>query len=801
MNPLLEQFVAEADELLASVSEGLLRLERDPHDEDIVNSVFRAAHTFKGSSGLFDLPELTALTHAAEDLLDAVRGGEIALTGDLTDTLLAAFDVVRAWMDHIAETGTTPPDAVPVRVKLAARLRAPLGEGPDPAVVEALVTPQAVHRAPDWLAVCGEEYLRSLAQHLSVTSSRVRAFHYQPEAGCYFRGEDPLGLVRQVPALDQLQVRMPTPMPTPEEFDEYSNVVAFVGTTRAGLGELEYLFRYVDEEVEIAVVDGESIERLLAGEPEESAPAEPAAASTELDERHSLALRILTAQLETLGAPCPPDGLEGRVRSAAAAAQAALMALESTELGADLDAAVEASLAEGTTAPLTSALTAIAETAGAAAPNVRTNVVNPNEDAAPESAEPQVESGRAPAAEADTGGPVARVLRVDQAKVDRLLEIVGELTVANNALPFLVGDAQTPDTLRLARKVKDQYSVLGRICEELQGSVMDIRMLPVSVAFARMPRLVRDLSRKLDKEVRLDVEGEDTQADKDVIEALAEPLIHLVRNSLDHGIETPDQRTEAGKPTEALLAVRATSEADAVIVEVIDDGRGIDPERVKAKAVERNLIDAAAAAAMSPEDAVNLVFEPGFSTAAAISDVSGRGVGMDAVRSSVERLGGSVALRSTPGQGSTVTLRLPLSMAVSQVMVIRVLDQRFGVPVDSVIETVRIPRSRVQKVGGMPVLDMRGVLVPIVDLAQLLGMGTVSSEDEEDISVLVCQAGPDRIGLEISDFHHNTDVIVKALGGIVAGTPGFRGTALLGDGFVLLVLDVKELVRYACPVG
>ena len=342
MNPLLQQFVGEADDLLAAVGEGLLRLERDPGDEEIVNSVFRAAHTFKGSSGLFDLPELTALTHAAEDLLDAVRGGEVRLTGDLTDTLLAAFDVVRAWMQHIEETGSTPPDAAVVRVKLAARLRAPLGDAIDPAQIELAVTPPAVHDAPAWLLAAGEDHLRSLGEWLRTTSARIRAFRYRPDPGCYFRGEDPLHLVRQVPALDILRLRMPEPLPALEDFDEYGNLLELVGITRAGLGELEHLFRYVDDEVEVVVLDGDGLLRLLDGPPPEAAPVPPV--PPELDERHALALRILTAQLETLQAPCAPEALEGRLRSAVAAARAALVALDAADLDVDLDAALAAAL-------------------------------------------------------------------------------------------------------------------------------------------------------------------------------------------------------------------------------------------------------------------------------------------------------------------------------------------------------------------------------------------------------------------------------------------------------------------------
>jgi two-component system chemotaxis sensor kinase CheA len=320
---------------------------------------------------------------------------------------------------------------------------------------------------------------------------------------------------------------------------------------------------------------------------------------------------------------------------------------------------------------------------------------------------------------------------------------------------------------------------------------MDVRMLPVSTAFARAPRLVRDLSRKLGKKVRLVQEGEDTAADKDVIEMLTEPLVHLVRNSLDHGIETPEQRAAAGKPEEATLLLRAAPDGDAVLVEIVDDGRGIDTDAVRRKAYERGLISEEALESLPDDEAAQLIFAPGFSTAEVISDVSGRGVGMDAVRSSIERLGGSVSMENHRGQSLTVRLRLPLTMAVSRVLLLTAGGQRFGVPLDDVVETVRVDRADVTRVAGHPVLALRDDVVPLVSLGRLLDSG--SDLEADALNVLVVRTGTGPLGLVVDRFHQNTDVIMKPLEGFLAGTPGYCGTALLGDGLVLLVLDVKEL--------
>jgi two-component system chemotaxis sensor kinase CheA len=402
----------------------------------------------------------------------------------------------------------------------------------------------------------------------------------------------------------------------------------------------------------------------------------------------------------------------------------------------------------------------------------------------------------------DPGGQVGtRVLRVDQEKVDRLMELVGELNVAKNGLTFLADAAEEEFGSRvLSRRIKDQYAGMHRIAEELQAAVMDVRMLPLSVAFGRFPRLVRDLSRRLGKTIELVTDGEDTMADKDVIEALGDPLVHLVRNSLDHGIELSEERVAAGKTPTARLTLAAVADGDAVIVEVSDDGRGVDPARVRRKAYEKGLITEEELESLSDADAVDLVFRPGFSTVEQVSDLSGRGVGMDAVRASVEKLGGSVTMRSRLGQGTSTRLRLPLSMAVTQVMVVSVAGQRFGIPVDLVVETVRVPAAEMGRVLHQEVVVMRGEVLPVVDLARALDMPW-SPDPGSDRAVLVVNVNGQRVGLLVEQFHREVDVILKPMEGLLAYADEFSGTALLGDGLVLLVLNMKEVLGLAARVA
>jgi two-component system chemotaxis sensor kinase CheA len=329
----------------------------------------------------------------------------------------------------------------------------------------------------------------------------------------------------------------------------------------------------------------------------------------------------------------------------------------------------------------------------------------------------------------------------------------------------------------------------------MQQAVMQVRMLPVGAVFQRFGRLVRDISRKLGKEVDLIIEGEETEADKNVIEPLADPLIHILRNSLDHGIEMPDVRRALGKPAAGTIRIVARQESDRVVIEIADDGAGVNAARVRAKAVERGLIPADRAGQLSDADAVQLVFLPGFSTADAISDLSGRGVGMDVVRTAIERINGAVELSSVFGKGTTLRLTLPLSMAVTQVMVVESAGRRLGVPMDLIVETVRVHTDDVRHFKRSSTTVLRGRVVPLRALNDLLALAVDPLlNDEGELAVLVVRIGKDNVGLLVDQFHGASDIILKPLEGVLGGLVGFAGTALMGDGSVLMVLNPKELL-------
>ncbi|MGN7614482.1 chemotaxis protein CheA, partial [Magnetococcales bacterium HHB-1] len=392
--------------------------------------------------------------------------------------------------------------------------------------------------------------------------------------------------------------------------------------------------------------------------------------------------------------------------------------------------------------------------------------------------------------------PKDKILRIDQSRIDRLVDLVGELVVAKNSVPFLARRAEkTYGVKPLAQEILEFFDVINRLSGELQSSIMQVRMMPVSTIFGRFPRLVRDISRKLNKKIRLSMEGGDTEADKNIVELLSDPLIHLVRNSLDHGIEPPEKRQEVGKDPEGEIRLVAFKESDKVIIEIHDDGKGIDPEIMKKKAYEKGIIDEERLESISDEEAIQLIFAAGFSTAKEVSDLSGRGVGMDVVRSAVEQVGGQVTAHSQKGYGSKVRLELPMTMAISRVMLIEQNGSLYGVPLEIVSETIRVSSKELHMIKDQEATLLRGEILPLVRLHERLNLPEKQTEkSHEDLAVLVVRPFGEDIGLVVDNFQKGVDIVIKPLDGILAGLGAYAGGALLGDGRVLLVLNLKELL-------
>jgi two-component system, chemotaxis family, sensor kinase CheA len=470
----------------------------------------------------------------------------------------------------------------------------------------------------------------------------------------------------------------------------------------------------------------------------------------------AMARRVLDEQL-LLIAQTAPAGREGRVASAALVAANVLR-------HASLDAhAALVALAGGDAAALVDAITRALEAQ-------------------------QPETG-APSSQSDTA---TRTLRVDAQRVNALVNITGELIVAKNAISHVAKLAEESGNA-LAPALWDEHARLERLTAGLQHAVLSLRVLPLRTVFQRFSRVVRELAVGLSKPTVLAIEGEDTEADKAIVEMLFEPLLHVVRNAMDHGIETAAEREAAGKQVNASIRLSARQRGEHVVIEVHDDGKGIDVARVRKTAAARRIATEEALSAMSGQDVVDLIFMPGFSTAQEVTGLSGRGVGMDAVRTAVERIGGRVTVNSEPGRGSTVRFTLPFSMMMTRVMTIEAGGQMFGIPLDSVVETVRLSRDQIQAIGTAGAFVVRNRTIPLINLAQTLGGKRPEPEGPEAIAVIASISG--QLGaLEVDRLGERMDVMLKPIEGLLSGTPGIAGTTLMGDGRVLLILDLQELL-------
>lgn len=796
---LLDQFVAEARECLESIGRRLLDVEREPANAEWLNDLFRHVHTLKGNCGLFDFKPLERVVHAGEDLLDRVRNGTRAYNAEIADALFEAMDYTVELVDAIEADGAIPPEADGRAQALAARLRAHLGPpaggasgAPAAARAETAVAPAS---EPDWARVLPAE-LR--------TPGRV-ALRYLPEPECFFKGEDPWHLARSTPALAFLETMPQAPWPQGEAFDCYRCNLGFVIVSDAPAAVLAEHYRYVPEQVAWHVYApaadaARADDAADAPDDVERTPAAAAAPAANAADRFAglppaltaLCRQLWSTQCELL-ARGPSSA--GALVAIAATLERVLRAGEAPQAERDALAQLAATRLDAVTLLSWARHHGFGDGSAPSA-SVPSAIGTPAVAAPASAAVSSAARGSEPRDDAAAGGEHgARLLKVSQDKIDHLMNLIGEMVVAKNALPYLAQRAENVFGSReLAREIKAQYGVINRIAEDMQGAIMQVRMLPVGTVMQRFGRLVRDISKKLGKEVQLVIEGEDTEADKNVIKSLADPLMHIVRNSLDHGLEKPEARLAAGKPATGTLRITARQEGDRVLIEIADDGAGINVDRVRAKAVERGLVPAERAAALSDEEAAQLVFLPGFSTAETISDLSGRGVGMDVVRQAVERVGGAVQLSSTRGQGTRIRLSLPLSMAVSHVMVIEAAGRRFGVPMELIVETVRVPVDDIHRFKNARTVVLRNRVVPLRALNEMLSLPEQPClNDAGEHAVLVVRLAGENVGLIVDEFRGAVDIILKPLEGVLAGLTGFAGTALMGDGSVLMVLNPKEL--------
>lgn len=797
MTPLLEQFLSESRDVLQSIGQKLMRLEETPDDADLVTELFRLVHTLKGNSGLFEFQEMTRVLHAGEDLMDGVRQGQIEFTRPLADGLLSAMDFVSTLCDEIEATGAIGASHATESARLSESLRQMIvsSAGSVPlALPDATPSPVGAGAGDELLPALTDlpEMVRLEAMRRGERGEMLRWIRYAPSEECFFQGADPLFQARGTPDLLWGRVAARQAWPALETLDAYRCVVDFHLLTGAPAETLLEYFRYMPDQVRMVPIPPDAWAKEI-GITAEASPAE-----SDLPANVEATLRTLVrAQREILELPKAGAWHRGRIQGVAATLAGCLRSTGDVTALAGLEEATAQALETRGSGPLLAWLDGafpsdrVAPDRASPAGSIAAEAMPPASPAR-RSTDGEVKFGR----RADDAVPGAKCLKVDQSKVDRMMNLIGEMVVSKNSLPFLAGRAENVFGVReLSREIKAQYTVINRIAEEMQDAIMQVRMMPVSFVFQRFPRLVRDTSRKLGKEINLVLEGEDTEADKNIIESLGDPLVHIVRNSLDHGFELPEARRAAGKPPAGTLTIRASQESDRVVIEIRDDGKGIDPAAIKRKAYEKGLIDETAVERLTDQEAVNLVFAPGFSTVEVVSDLSGRGVGMDVVRTAVEKVNGMVALQSEKGKGTSLRLSLPLSMAVTHVMIVESAGQLFGVPMESVVETVRVGRSAIRMIKQHLATVLRDRIVPLKSINALLGLSLPPRPNGDDeVAVLVVRQGEEAVGLLVDEFHETMAIILKPLTGVLAGLKAYSGSALMGDGSVLMVLNARELL-------
>ncbi len=477
------------------------------------------------------------------------------------------------------------------------------------------------------------------------------------------------------------------------DLDPFACNLRLLAICGADSAAISNIFRLVPDQVRIVEIPADAWPRVLAVKAAD-------------DDASAVVRAVIAEQRRVLQIASAPEDFVGRVGAAARAAANALRHGERADLAAGVERAEATALAQGSTAPLVSALAAILER-----PDVATTTVDA----------PAVDLATAPADESERR--VSRSLRVDEAKIDALVNLAGELIVRKNGFAHLAKRAEDAGTdSDFAHALRREHEAVERLAGELHAAILQLRMVPVAQVFRSFPRLVRDMALRLDKKVELVTRGEATELDKTIVDRLFEPLLHLVRNALDHGIESTEQRRAAGKPETAVITMQAARSGDRFVLEVIDDGRGIDPATVRRRARERDLMALDELAALSDEQVLDLIFSAGFSTAAEVSDISGRGVGMDVVRATAAQMGGHVSVSSRVGAGTTVRLDLPLNIALSRIMVVEAGQQVFGIPLDAVMETVRLTPDRISQIKSNAGFVLRDRIVPICSLAEAMNL-------------------------------------------------------------------------------
>ena len=639
MKEIMEDFLVEAFELVEQIDHDLIELESNPEDLDLLNRIFRVAHTVKGSSSFLNFDILTKLTHHMEDVLNKARRGELKITPDIMDVVLESVDMMKGLLHGIRDNGNDTDVGIEIE-DICKRLTA-ISEGEAPSAAASEPAPAA-----------------------------------------------------PTPAVEAPKE------PEPELISD------------------ENLSNLSDDEVEA------EIERLL------------------------------------------------KVRKAE-------------------DQARRAQKAAGGEAP---------KPAAPAAPAAPQTPTPPASNSAPKPAPAKPadkkEEKKVPAASSGAGAD-EQTIRVEVKRLDHLMNLIGELVLGKNRLLKIYDDVEERyEGEKFLEELNQVVSSLSLVTTDIQLAVMKTRMLPIAKVFNKFPRMIRDLSRELNKQIDLEITGEETELDKSIVEQIGDPLVHMIRNSCDHGIEDAATRVAAGKPEKGTIQLKAYNEGNHIVVEITDDGKGLDADMLKSRSIEKGIITEREADAMSDKEAYGLIFKPGFSTAAKVTNVSGRGVGMDVVKTNIEKLNGMIDIESEVGKGTTMKLKIPLTLAIIQSLLVGAQEEFFAIPLASVLETVRVPIDDIYTIDGKNVLRLRDEVLSLVKLSDIFSVKQVFDGGDQTYVVVIGVAEA-KLGIIVDSLVGQEEIVIKSMGDYLQNIPGIAGATIRGDGRVTLIIDVGIMMEMA----
>ncbi|GAA6795688.1 chemotaxis histidine kinase/response regulator CheAY2 [Helicobacter pylori] len=657
LQEIMEDFLIEAFEMNEQLDQDLVELEHNPEDLDLLNRIFRVAHTIKGSSSFLNLNILTHLTHNMEDVLNRARKGEIKITPDIMDVVLRSIDLMKTLLVTIRDTGS---DA---------------NNGKENEIEEAVKQLQAIT----------SQNLEGTKEGTKEAPQKENEKEVKKEAKEEIKEE-----YKENKAKAPTAENFASDNPLADEPDlDYANMSA--------------------EEVEA------EIERLL-NKRQEADKERRAQKKQEAKPKQEVAPKTETPKTETPKAPKTETKTKAK-----------------------------------------------ADTEENKAPSIG----------------------------------VEQTVRVDVRRLDHLMNLIGELVLGKNRLIRIYGDVEERyDGEKFLEELNQVVSSISAVTTDLQLAVMKTRMQPVGKVFNKFPRMVRDLSRELGKSIELIIEGEETELDKSIVEEIGDPLIHIIRNSCDHGIEPLEERRRLNKPETGKVQLSAYNEGNHIVIKISDDGKGLDPVMLKEKAIEKGVISERDAEGMSDREAFNLIFKPGFSTAKVVSNVSGRGVGMDVVKTNIEKLNGIIEIDSEVGVGTTQKLKIPLTLAIIQALLVGVQEEYYAIPLSSVLETVRISQDEIYTVDGKSVLRLRDEVLSLVRLSDIFKVDAIL-ESNSDVYVVIIGLADQKIGVIVDYLIGQEEVVIKSLGYYLKNTRGIAGATVRGDGKITLIVDVGAMMDMA----